>query len=37
VETLWIINPKMRTGRMYCGVEWVQAARLEVKRAMLLS
>ena len=31
VETVWIINPKTRTGRMCSGAEWVEAARLEVK------
>jgi Uma2 family endonuclease len=31
VKTVWIINPKMRTGRMCVGKEWVEAARLEVK------
>jgi hypothetical protein len=31
VETVRIINPKTRTGRMCSGTEWVEAARLEVK------
>ena len=31
VETVWIINPKMRTGRMCSGPEWIEAERLEVK------
>ena len=31
VETVWIIDPKTRTGRMCTGTEWGQAARLEVK------
>ena len=31
VETVWIIDPKTRTGRMCSGMEWVEAARLEVK------
>lgn len=31
VETVWIIDPKTRTGRMCSGAEWVEAARLEVK------
>jgi Uma2 family endonuclease len=31
VETVWIINPKTRTGRMCSGAEWVEASRLEVK------
>jgi Uma2 family endonuclease len=31
VRTVWIIDPKTRTGRMCAGAEWVEAARLEVK------
>ena len=31
VETVWIIDPKTRTGRMCSGTEWVEALRLEVK------
>jgi Uma2 family endonuclease len=31
VETVWIIDPTTRTGRMCSGAEWVEAARLEVK------
>jgi Uma2 family endonuclease len=31
VETVWIIDPKTRTGRMCSGTEWVEASRLEVK------
>ena len=31
VETVWIIDPKTRTGRMCSGAEWVEASRLEVK------
>jgi Uma2 family endonuclease len=31
VETVWIIDPKTRSGRMCCGAEWVEASRLEVK------
>ena len=31
VETVWIIDPKTRTGRMRSGAEWVEASRLEVK------
>ncbi len=31
VETLWIIDPKTRTGRMCTGSDWVEASRLEVK------
>jgi Uma2 family endonuclease len=35
VETVWIIDPKTRTGRMCSGAEWVEAARLEVRRTPL--
>jgi Uma2 family endonuclease len=31
VETVWIIDPKTRTGRMCSGADWVEASRLEVK------
>ena len=31
VETVWIIDPKTRTGRMCRGTEWIEASRLEVK------
>jgi Uma2 family endonuclease len=31
VETVWIIDPKTRTGRMCSGAEWVESSRLEVK------
>jgi Uma2 family endonuclease len=31
VETVWIVDPKTRTGRMCSGNEWVECARLEVK------
>ena len=31
VQTVWIIDPKTRTGRMCSGVEWVESPRLEVK------
>lgn len=30
VETVWIIDPKTRTGRMCSGAKWVEAKRLEV-------
>jgi Uma2 family endonuclease len=30
VETVWIIDPKTRSGRMCSGAEWVEAERLEV-------
>jgi Uma2 family endonuclease len=35
VETVWIIDPKTRSGRMCSGAEWVESARLEVKGAPL--
>jgi len=31
VETVWIIDPKTRTGRMCSGNEWLEATQLEVK------
>jgi Uma2 family endonuclease len=31
VETVWIIDPKTRTGRACSGTDWVEASRLEVK------
>jgi Uma2 family endonuclease len=31
VETVWIIDPKTRTGRMCCDSEWVEASHLAVK------
>ena len=31
VETVWIIDPKTRSGRMCFGNEWVESSRLEVK------
>jgi hypothetical protein len=31
VSTVWIIDPKTRTGRMCGGPEWIEASRLEVK------
>ena len=34
-ETVWIIDPKTRSGRMCSGAEWVESARLEVKGAPL--
>jgi Uma2 family endonuclease len=30
VETVWIIDPKTRTGRMCTGASWVEAKRLAV-------
>jgi Uma2 family endonuclease len=35
VKTVWIIDPKTRTGRMCSGAEWVESSRLEVKEAPL--
>jgi Uma2 family endonuclease len=35
VETVWIVDPKTRTGRMCRGKEWIEASRLEVKRTPL--
>ena len=35
VETVWIIDPKTRTGRMCFANEWVESARLEVKGSAL--
>jgi Uma2 family endonuclease len=31
VETVWIVDPKTRSGRMCRGAEWVESSRLEVK------
>ena len=31
VETVWILDPKTRTGRICSGPGWVESARLEVK------
>jgi Uma2 family endonuclease len=35
VKTVWIIDPKTRTGRMCSGMEWVESARLEVQGTSL--
>jgi Uma2 family endonuclease len=35
VKTVWIIDPKTRTGRMCIGAEWIESARLEVKATPL--
>jgi Uma2 family endonuclease len=35
VETVWIVDPKTRTGRMCLGAHWVEASRLEVKGTAL--
>jgi Uma2 family endonuclease len=31
LETVWIVDPKTRTGRMCRETEWIEASRLEVK------
>jgi Uma2 family endonuclease len=31
VKTIWIIDPKTRSGRMCSGMEWVESSRLEVR------
>lgn len=31
VETVWIIDPKTRSGRMCSGPNWVESSRLEAK------
>ena len=31
VETIWIVDPRTRTGRMCSGAYWIEASRLEVK------
>lgn len=35
VETVWIIDPKTRTGRMCIGADWIESSRLEVKGTSL--
>jgi Uma2 family endonuclease len=35
VETVWIIDPKTRSGRMCSGADWVQSERLEVRGTAL--
>jgi len=35
VKTIWIIDPRRRSGRMCSGVEWVESSRLEVKGTSL--
>jgi Uma2 family endonuclease len=35
VGTVWIIDPKTRTGRMCSGAHWVESSRLEVKGTQL--
>jgi Uma2 family endonuclease len=31
VKTVWIVDPKTRTGRMCIGTDWIEAVRLEVR------
>ncbi|HEY2857427.1 MAG TPA: Uma2 family endonuclease [Terracidiphilus sp.] len=31
VQTVWIIDPKTRTGRMCSGADWIESPRLAVK------
>jgi Uma2 family endonuclease len=31
VQTIWIIDPKTRTGRMCSGAEWIESLKLEVE------
>jgi Uma2 family endonuclease len=31
VETIWIIDPKTRTGRVCAGAKWTESSRLEVE------
>ena len=31
VETVWLVDPKTRSGRMCAGTEWIESSRLEVK------
>ncbi|HWE84662.1 MAG TPA: Uma2 family endonuclease [Terracidiphilus sp.] len=31
VATVWIVDPKTRTGRVCRGAEWIEASRLEVE------
>jgi len=35
VETVWIIDPKTRSGRMCSGADWLESSRLEVKGTAL--
>jgi hypothetical protein len=35
VGTVWIIDPKTRTGRMCNGAVWTAARRLEVRNSLL--
>lgn len=31
VETVWIVDPKTRSGRMCIGADWVEGSKLEVR------
>lgn len=31
VETIWLIDPRTRSGRMCTGADWVESSRLEVE------
>jgi Uma2 family endonuclease len=35
VGTVWIVDPKTRTGRTCAGANWVESVRLEVKGTLL--
>ena len=35
VETVWIVDPKTRTGRMCSGAKWTEVRRLEVSGTSL--
>ena len=35
VETVWIVDPKTRSGRMCIGTDWVEASKLEVRGTQL--
>jgi len=35
VETIWMIDPKTRSGRMCSGAEWLESSRLEVRGTAL--
>jgi Uma2 family endonuclease len=35
VETVWIIDPRTRSGRMCRGAEWLESSRLEARGSAL--
>lgn len=35
VETVWIVDPKTRSGRMCIGADWVEGSKLEVRGTQL--